>query len=168
MSPKTEAHVRPHSGQSTEESGLGILSFLACRLMSKLQSRLSSASAAPLWTWSLQALRSAASASHFWRGMLQSLRDTLRQSLKRFRGPPGRLTPDASSEYNIILGRCVSGIRTTWPAHRNRAFVTRATMLSIPARRRTSVLGTLSSQDMPRILQRERRWNCSSCFKCFL
>ena len=49
--------------QATAAAGLAFLSFLAWRLMSSWDSRLSSKSWAPLWLASLQALRSAARCS---------------------------------------------------------------------------------------------------------
>ena len=52
--------MRRHTGQATAAAGLAFVSFLAWRLMSSCDSRLSSKACVPLWGASLQGLPSAA------------------------------------------------------------------------------------------------------------
>ena len=149
--------MRPHWGHVTATVGSGFLSLRAWRLRSRSCKRFFSNAWTPLRTPSSHAQRSTARVSQFDVDRPQAPKDAFRQSLNLLSGCPVFRVPEASSEKKIIFGRRVSSIRTTCPTHLNCALMMSASTPGMLALCSTSVLGTLSSQEIPMILRRHRR-----------
>ena len=81
--------------------------------------------------------------------------------------PRGRL-PTASSPWRMSLGILPSSMRRTWPIQRILRCLSSVYMVERLARSRTSVLGTLSFQLMPRMRRRLCRWKLISLRSCLL
>ena len=81
-------------------------------------------------------------------------------------GLPVDLFPEASSPYRRSLGMRPSGMRWTWPNQRSLRCLSSVYMLGRPARDRTSVLGTLSCHDIPRMRRRILMWKVFSRLSC--
>ena len=81
-------------------------------------------------------------------------------------GLPVDLFPEASSPYRRSSGMRPSGMRWTWPNQRSLRCLSSVYMLGRPARDRTSVLGTLSCHDIPRMRRRISLWKVFSRLSC--
>ena len=132
------------------------LSFLLLLWSFIFSMRLFSKDLTPFQTWCLQAGLSEADCSQVSGSMWQSFSDALRVSLNLSFGRPLFLLPSASSLYKSCLGRRLSSIRKTWPAHLSWHLFKREKTLSDFAVSSTSVSGILSSHLMCSML---RIWN---------
>ena len=81
-------------------------------------------------------------------------------------GRPVGLFPEASSPYRRSLGMRPSGMRWTWPIKQSLRCLSSVNMLGRHARDRTSVLGTLSCQDIPRMRQMLLMWKVFRRLSC--
>ena len=93
--------------------------------------------------------RSAATASQPAGLTFPALRSRLQTSLKWRVGLPAVRVPVASSPWSMSLRILPSSMRLAWPSHRSRLWLSKANALGTPARARTSLFGTRSSQVMP-------------------
>ena len=92
----------------------------------------------------------------------------LRFTTSRYRscGRPMDLFPQASSPYRRSFGMRPSGMRWTWPSQRSLRCLSSVNMLGRPARDRTSLLGTLSCHDIPRMRRRLLMWKVFRRLSC--
>ncbi len=97
---------------------------------------------------------------------LPAFRSRLQTSLYQSAGLPVGLVPEVISPYMISLGIRPSCIRQTWPSQHRHLCESSACILNVFAWSSTSVFGTRSSQVMPRILLRQRRWKELSLRSC--
>ena len=107
----------------------------------------------------LQCVQSLARSSHDEVAMLAFLRFLSRTFFNPSCCPPHLWTSQDSWPYMMSLGSLPSGILTTCPAQHSWANNTMVETTGIPAKERTSVLGTLSHQI---IFIRECKWCCCS------
>ena len=148
-SPNAKAQKRPQVGHATALVGSGLLS-ICCSL-------LSSKAFVPLEIAMHHPQRSSACLAQLSTGILQAFWDSFKLSLNLVRGCPGSLSPADSSEKKTAFGSRVSSIRTTCPIQWSWALITRASIPSSCACRRTSVFETLSFHAIFIILRRQRR-----------
>ena len=100
--------------------------------------------------------RSAARASQWSGSICRAFMSLLQTSLNLSCGRPVVLFPAANSPYRRSLGILPSSIRCTCQSQRSLRCRRRVNMVGRLARERTSVFGTLSSHDMPRMRRRQR------------
>ena len=78
----------------------------------------------------------------------------------------GLLVPVTSSPYSMSVMMRPLAILWTWPSHRKRRWLSSVYMLKLEAPSSTSVLITLSCQEMSRMRLRHRRWKLFNFFSC--
>ena len=143
-----------------------IRSFLRVRLLVAACVSFSSPVLRCLVTAPLHCDRSAARFSQVSVSIPTAFMSRFKASRYRSCGRPLRLLPVASSPYSKSLGMRPSGMRWTWPSQRSLRCLSKVDMLGRPARDKTSVFGTLSCHEIPRMRRRLLMWKVFRRFSC--
>ena len=141
-------------------------SFLRTRLSVAACVNLSSPVLRCLVTAPLHCDRSAARFSQVSVSISTAFMSRFTTSRYRNCGRPVRLLPVASSPYSKSLGMRPSGMRWTWPSQRSLRCLSKVNMLGRPARDNTSVFGTLSCHEIPRMRRRLLIWKVFRRLSC--
>ena len=88
----------------------------------------------------------------------------LQRSLNQRCGYPGGRVPSLHLPYSMSLGMWPESIQQMWPSHLRCLLLRMANKFGVPAHFRTSVLVSLSCQEMWRMHLRQWRWKLLSLF----